>query len=139
MRFQKMSLPIKIVSVCMVYVSMLDFVYCDNKYYTFERTEQLLLQSEFQTLQKTSAVGCCEYCRHTTGCETVSFKPSDGECRLSAIPPAAIFHDGSMSKVWNTYSLIDGKITTRVTLLHSLFSSHPLLKQSLLLNSLQIT
>ena len=114
MRFQKMILPIKIVIVCIWYLYRLDFVFCDSKYYIYQRTEKLFLQSDFQTLQKTSVVGCCAYCSDTPGCESVSFKPSDGDCRLTAVPPVAILHDGSAVADWDTYSLKDGKLTTTV-------------------------
>ena len=93
----------------LIFIFLLEFVFCD---YHYERTEQLLLQTEFKTIQRRSAVGCCAYCSHTTGCESVSFKPSEGECRLSSVPSSAIQQDGTTSLEWNTYSLKLGNTTS---------------------------
>ena len=96
---------------CM-YLLVVEFVYCDSNSYTYERIKKLLLQSNFQTVLKVSALGCCTYCSHTDGCESVSFKPSDGECRLSAISSVAIQQGGTSMDDWNTYTRKTGKNTS---------------------------
>ena len=113
MPFQ-MKFLVRILTLCCIHVFVLQLVNCDSKYYNYERTEQILLQTEFKTIQKMSVVGCCAYCSHTTGCESLSFKPIDGECRLSSVPSVAIKNDGTISPDWNTYIRKDGKITTEV-------------------------
>lgn len=76
-------------------------------YYT--SIEQLMLQTSFKTLQKLSAVQCCFYCSQTTECESVSFKPSPGECLLSPIPGVAVEVYGTDAKDWKTYCRKHGK------------------------------
>ena len=113
MPFQKTCLMMS-VTLCFMHVFVLQLVYCDSKHYNYERTEQLLLQTGFKTIQNMSVVGCCAYCSHTTGCESLSFKPSDGECRLSSVQSVAIQQDGTPSPDWNTYNRKDGKITAEI-------------------------
>jgi len=112
-----MNVYAEAITLSCVYILVLELVYCDSKYNKYERTEKFLLQSEFKTLHKLSVVSCCEHCRHTDGCKSVSFKPSDGECRLSDVPAVAIQQDGTTKKEWNTYSR-QGKITTYVHFLY---------------------
>ena len=98
-----MNVYAEAITLSCVYILVLELVYCDSKYNKYERTEKFLLQSEFKTLHKLSVVSCCEHCRHTNGCKSVSFKPSDGECRLSSLPSVAIQQEGMIALDWNTY------------------------------------
>ena len=107
----------KKVTLNCIYLLLLKFVYCETNHYKYELTEHLLLKSDFKTFYKLSSVGCVTHCSHTDGCKSVSFKPSDGECRLSDVPSVAIQQDGTTKKEWNTYSR-QGKITTYVHFLY---------------------
>ena len=99
-----MNVYAEAITLSCVYILVLELVYCDSKYDTYERTEKFILQSEFKTLHKLSVVSCCEHCRHIYGCKSVSFKPSGGECRLSSVTSVAIQQEGILALDWNTNS-----------------------------------
>ncbi|XP_045184682.2 uncharacterized protein LOC123542757 [Mercenaria mercenaria] len=113
--FRKQSLVINNCFLIFLFMSF-QSVYCvETRSNLYEVTSDKYLQNTFLSVNTSSRVKCCGYCDQTSGCKSVSYKKSSGQCNLSIEPLVTVKVNGQTDTDWSVYSKKEWMLVFRAT------------------------